>query len=74
MPLSKALFSRKNEWVSPSRTVHTQPAYDVLFSGSLYLLALTGWVFLAFATPVGGIAFVAGWITLAAAGLKLETP
>jgi len=45
----------------------------ILFCFSLYLLALTGWVFLAFATPVGGIAFVAGWIMLALAGLKLET-
>jgi len=46
----------------------------ILFCFSLYLLALTGWVVFAFATPVGGIAFVAGWITLALAGLKLETP
>ena len=45
----------------------------VLFCFSLYLLALTGWVGFAFATPVGGIAFVAGWIMLALAGLKLET-
>jgi uncharacterized membrane protein YgdD (TMEM256/DUF423 family) len=45
----------------------------VLFCFSLYLLALTGWVGFAFATPVGGIAFVAGWIMLALAGLKWET-
>lgn len=44
----------------------------LLFSFSLYLLALTGWVVFAFATPVGGISFVAGWIMLAAAGLKME--
>ncbi|MCX7280897.1 MAG: DUF423 domain-containing protein [Alphaproteobacteria bacterium] len=44
----------------------------ILFCFSLYLLALTGWVVFAFATPVGGIAFVAGWIMLALAGLKLE--
>ncbi|MFO1248382.1 MAG: DUF423 domain-containing protein [Alphaproteobacteria bacterium] len=44
----------------------------VLFCFSLYLLALTGWMALAFATPVGGIAFVAGWIMLAAAGLKWD--
>jgi uncharacterized membrane protein YgdD (TMEM256/DUF423 family) len=46
----------------------------ILFCFSLYLLALTGWVVFAFATPVGGIAFIAGWIMLALAGLKLETP
>ena len=44
----------------------------LLFCFSLYLLALTGWVWLAFATPVGGLSFVAGWIMLAAAGLKWE--
>jgi uncharacterized membrane protein YgdD (TMEM256/DUF423 family) len=44
----------------------------LLFSFSLYLIALTGWVGFAFATPAGGIAFIAGWIMLAAAGLKWE--
>ena len=37
----------------------------VLFSGSLYLLALTGWTMAAFATPVGGVCFVAGWALMA---------
>jgi uncharacterized membrane protein YgdD (TMEM256/DUF423 family) len=46
----------------------------VLFSGSLYLLALTGLTAFGLLTPVGGLAFVAGWGTLAAAALKLETP
>lgn len=36
----------------------------VLFSGSLYLLALTGWRWLGPVTPVGGLAFLAGWIAL----------
>ncbi len=36
----------------------------VLFSGSLYLLALTGWRWLGPVTPLGGIAFLAGWIAL----------
>ncbi|MBA2590219.1 MAG: DUF423 domain-containing protein [Alphaproteobacteria bacterium] len=44
----------------------------ILFSGSLYALAITGIVYFAYATPAGGIAFVAGWIMLAAAGLKME--
>jgi uncharacterized membrane protein YgdD (TMEM256/DUF423 family) len=43
----------------------------VLFSGSLYLLALTGNATLGFITPLGGLAFVAGWVLLALAGLKL---
>jgi uncharacterized membrane protein YgdD (TMEM256/DUF423 family) len=36
-----------------------------LFSGSLYLLAFTGWHGFACATPIGGAAFLAGWAALA---------
>ncbi len=36
----------------------------VLFSGSLYLLTLTGILWLGAITPLGGIAFIAGWIML----------
>jgi len=43
----------------------------LLFSGSLYLLALTGMTALGFITPIGGVAFVAGWILLALAALRL---
>jgi uncharacterized membrane protein YgdD (TMEM256/DUF423 family) len=42
----------------------------ILFSGSLYLLALTGMTALGFITPFGGLAFIAGWIFLGLAGLK----
>lgn len=44
----------------------------VLFSGSLYALALTGLRGFGFVTPFGGLAFIAGWIALAFAGLKLK--
>lgn len=37
----------------------------ILFSGSLYLYALTGIRFLNFFTPVGGVLMLAGWIALA---------
>ena len=37
----------------------------VLFSGSLYLLALTGSHWLGAITPFGGMCFIAGWIWLA---------
>lgn len=37
----------------------------VVFSGSLYLLALTGLRWLGAVTPVGGLAFLAGWVMLA---------
>jgi uncharacterized membrane protein YgdD (TMEM256/DUF423 family) len=41
----------------------------LLFSGSLYLLALTGQRWLGAITPVGGVAFLAGWVLLAWAAL-----
>ena len=37
----------------------------VLFSGSLYALALTGTRALGAVTPVGGAAFIAGWLAFA---------
>jgi len=37
----------------------------VLFSGSLYALALTGTKGLGAITPLGGVAFLAGWLWLA---------
>lgn len=42
----------------------------VVFSGSLYILALTGVRWLGAITPLGGLAFLAGWICLAWAALK----
>ena len=39
----------------------------VLFSGSLYLLAASGVRWLGAITPLGGIAFIAGWLLLAIA-------
>jgi uncharacterized membrane protein YgdD (TMEM256/DUF423 family) len=48
----------------------------ILFSGSLYLLAcrdLLGWSWLPMVgpvTPIGGLLFIAGWVTLAIAGYK----
>jgi len=41
----------------------------VLFSGSLYLLAVTGVTALGAITPIGGVAFLAGWVCLGVASL-----
>jgi len=38
----------------------------ILFSGSLYVLTLTGIKELGAITPIGGVAFIAGWICLIA--------
>ena len=43
----------------------------LLFSGSLYLLALTGQRGLGMITPIGGLAFISGWFGLALAGWRL---
>jgi uncharacterized membrane protein YgdD (TMEM256/DUF423 family) len=41
----------------------------VLFSGSLYVLAVTGITVLGAITPIGGVAFLLGWACLAIATL-----
>ena len=41
----------------------------VIFSGSLYLLAVTDTKWLGVITPAGGISFLAGWLWLASAVL-----
>jgi len=40
-------------------------AGTVLFSGSLYLLSVTGQRWLGAVTPLGGLAFILGWLALA---------
>lgn len=42
----------------------------ILFSGSLYVMALTGIKTLGAITPIGGIAFLTGWILLAVSAFK----
>ncbi len=42
----------------------------ILFSGSLYVLALSGITWLGAITPLGGVAFLAGWGLLAWSALK----
>ncbi|HKS30300.1 MAG TPA: DUF423 domain-containing protein [Pyrinomonadaceae bacterium] len=47
-------------------------AGTILFSGSLYLLSLTGQRWLGAITPLGGLAFIAGWLCLASVVWKGE--
>ena len=42
----------------------------ILFSGSLYLLAITGIKWLGAITPIGGVAFLFGWFWLVWAIIK----
>ena len=42
----------------------------VFFSGSLYVLAITGQRWLGAVTPIGGVAFIAAWLLLAKYSLE----
>lgn len=42
----------------------------IIFSGSLYVLSLSGIGVLGAITPIGGVLFIAGWITLIIAAVK----
>jgi len=46
----------------------------VLFSGSLYVLALSGVRWLGAITPLGGLCFLGSWIAVAVAGYRLAYP
>lgn len=46
-------------------------AGTLIFSGSLYLLALTGVRWLGAITPIGGVLMIGGWIALAMAARRL---
>ena len=45
-------------------------AGTILFSGSLYILVLSGVKWLGAITPLGGVAFVAGWLYLVIAAWR----
>jgi uncharacterized membrane protein YgdD (TMEM256/DUF423 family) len=47
-------------------------AGTLLFSGSLYALALGAPRWVGIVTPFGGLAFLAGWLVMAWAALQLE--
>ena len=44
-----------------------------LFTGSLWILALTGQRWLGAVTPLGGVSFLVGWIALGLAAWRLGT-
>ena len=58
----------------PSRLAHAAgwlfACGSVIFSGSLYLLCLTGAKWLGAIAPVGGAALLAGWLCLALGAVK----
>jgi uncharacterized membrane protein YgdD (TMEM256/DUF423 family) len=46
----------------------------ILFSGSLYALALTGNRMLGAITPIGGVSFIAAWVLLAVTAPRSRPP
>jgi uncharacterized membrane protein YgdD (TMEM256/DUF423 family) len=48
-------------------------AGTLLFSGSLYLLVLTGTRWWGAVTPFGGVAFIVGWCCLAFTAIRQDT-
>ena len=42
----------------------------LVFSGSLYLMALTGWRWLGMIVPIGGATLIAGWAVLAWSAIR----
>ena len=65
MPKSGFLTQTQAAWVCGLLT-----AGILLFSGSLYALAVTRITWLGAITPFGGISFIAGWLVLAWALLR----
>ena len=61
-------------WLSNSNIVAWSGGFMlsgiVIFSGSLYVLSLTGVRGFGAITPIGGVAFLIGWILLAFASLR----
>ena len=60
--LSIILFHAVNGWLHASGLAFIIGI--LLFSGSLYLISVTGIRGLGIITPFGGIAFIAGWLML----------
>jgi len=61
-------FQFQSKWISRAAVLIISGI--ILFSGSLYALSILGVKILGAITPIGGVAFVAGWICLAVAFWK----
>ena len=60
----------KPEWKGLSLAAWGMSLGILIFSGSLYILSLTGINWLGAITPIGGVGFILGWLALAYAVLK----
>tara|TARA_R110002072_G_scaffold224998_1_gene382099 strand:- start:14746 stop:15123 length:378 start_codon:yes stop_codon:yes gene_type:complete len=60
----------KPEWKKLTTAAILMAVGILIFSGSLYVLSLTGITWLGAITPLGGLAFIAGWILVFLAASK----
>ncbi|WP_250121762.1 DUF423 domain-containing protein [Chroococcidiopsis sp. CCMEE 29] len=69
-----ALLISRNEFFRPSLIVSGWAFIigTVIFSGSLYILSLTDIKVLGAITPLGGAAFITGWLALAIAAFSFK--
>jgi len=69
------LFVLAQQWSSRfvPRAAQLLLAGTLCFSGSLYLLALTGMKWLGPITPLGGVFLIAGWLMLFYAASKIKS-
>jgi uncharacterized membrane protein YgdD (TMEM256/DUF423 family) len=58
------LATIKPEWKGTSFSAWCLILGILIFSGSLYILSLTGITWLGAITPLGGLAFILGWCSL----------
>ena len=58
------LASVKPDWKGISFAAWSMVLGILIFSGSLYILSLTGITWLGAITPLGGLAFILGWSSL----------
>jgi len=64
------LFHVQNKWLDLSACLFILGI--ILFSGSLYLLSITGAKWIGIITPLGGISFILGWLFLMLGILKIK--
>lgn len=64
------MFHIQNRWLTLSGLGFISGC--ILFSGSLYFLAITNTKWLGMITPIGGLAFMAGWVFLITGILKAK--
>ena len=60
----------KPNWKQLSTAAILMAVGILIFSGSLYLLSLSGITWLGAITPLGGVAFIAGWVLVFLAASK----